>query len=261
MKPETSDLLSEAARRGAAYLEGVDDRPVAPAVSALESLGRLEEDLPEGPGDPLRTIALLDEIGSPATIASAGSRYFGFVIGGAFPVAVAASWIASAWDQNFALPVMSPVADRLSTVTRRWLVDLLGLPAGTEAAFVTGATEANATCLAAARDRLLGSLGWEAQSRGLFGAPDLPVVVGDLAHSTVSKALGMTGLGRDRVIRVPVDSKGRLRADALPELDGPVIVCLQAGEVNTGAFDPFVDVVAWAPERGGWVHVDGAFGL
>ena len=234
---------------------------MAASPEAVHSLSRLDEELPSGVSDPMETIAMLDEVGSPGTVASAGSRYFGFVIGGAFPVAVAASWIGSAWDQNSALPAMSPVAEKLSAVVRRWLVDLLGLPSTSEAAFVTGATEANAACLAAARDKLLESMGWNVQSRGLFGAPDLPVVVSELAHSTVAKALGMVGLGRDRVIRVPVDSRGRLRSDALPDIDGPVIVCVQAGEVNTGSFDPFVDVVAWARERRGWVHVDGAFGL
>lgn len=261
MTPETERLLADAATRAAGYLRAVDDRRVGAGKAALESLARFDEQLPADPSDPLETIALLDEVGSPATTASAGSRYFGFVIGGAFPVAVGASWIGSAWDQNSALPVMSPVADRLSDVTRRWLVDVLGLPSGTEAAFLTGATEANATCLAAARDKLLESMGWNVPSQGLFGAPELPVIVGELAHSTLAKGLGMTGLGRERVIRVPVDSRGRLRSDALPDVDGPAIVCVQAGEVNTGSFDPFPEVVAWARQRGGWVHVDGAFGL
>jgi glutamate/tyrosine decarboxylase-like PLP-dependent enzyme len=258
---DSDQLLADAAQRATRYLESIDDRPVAPTPAALEGLSRFDEDLPAEPGDAAETIALLDEAGSPATVATPGSRYFGFVIGGAFPVAVAASWIGAAWDQNFALPVMSPVADRLSTVTRRWLVEVLGLPEGTEAAFVTGATEANASCLAAARDHLLAGQGWDAQASGLFGAPEIPVVVGELAHSTLRKALGLVGLGRDRVVRVPVDREGRMRADLLPDLEGPAIVCVQAGEVNAGAFDPYTEVVAWARQRGGWVHVDGAFGL
>ncbi|HEX4865024.1 MAG TPA: pyridoxal-dependent decarboxylase [Acidimicrobiales bacterium] len=261
MTPDAERLLAEAAARATRYLKGVDQRAVAAGPEALESLSLFDERLPADPSDPFETIALLDEVGSPATTASAGSRYFGFVIGGAHPVAVGSSWIVSAWDQNCALPVMSPVADRLSRVARGWLVEVLGLPSSSEAAFVTGATEANATCLAAARDKLLESMGWNVQSQGLFGAPELPVVVGQLAHSTLAKGLGMVGLGRERVIRVPVDSKGRLRSDSLPDLNGPAIVCVQAGEVNTGSFDPFVEVVAWARERGGWVHVDGAFGL
>lgn len=261
MTADSDQLLADAARRAARYLDDIDDRAVAPAQAALEALGRFDEKLPSGPSDPAETIALLDEAGSPATVATAGSRYFGFVIGGAFPVAVAASWISAAWDQNSALPVMSPVADSLSTVARRWLVELLGLPEGTEAAFVTGATEANASCLAAARDHLLSRRGWDVQASGLFGAPEIPVVVGAQAHSTVLKALGFVGLGRSRVITVPTDHAGRLRAELLPDIDGPAIVCLQAGEVNGGAFDPFAEVVRWARWRDGWVHVDGAFGL
>ncbi len=259
--PEVERLLADASDRAARYLQGVDDRPVGPRPEALEGLSGFDEELPAGPGDPSETIALLDQVGSPATVASAGSRYYGFVIGGGFPVAVAASWISSAWDQNSALPVMSPTADRLSAVARRWLVDVLGLPSGPEAAFVTGATEANASCLAVARDRLLSDAGWDVQADGLFGAPAIPVVVGELAHSTLVKSLGLVGLGRNRVIRIPVDDRGRMRADLLPDVDGPAIVCVQAGEVNTGAFDPFSEVVAWARDRGGWVHVDGAFGL
>ncbi|MHB1535418.1 MAG: pyridoxal phosphate-dependent decarboxylase family protein, partial [Acidimicrobiales bacterium] len=207
------------------------------------------------------TLALLDDAGSPATVATTGPRYFGFVNGATLPVALSSSWLAAAWDQNAALPVMSPVAARISDVTRRWLVELLGLPAGTETAFVSGATMANASALAAARDHLLAGAGWDVQAQGLFGAPELSVVVGEHAHSTLFKALGLLGLGRQRVIRIPADDQGRLRADALPDLCGPVLVCAQAGEVNTGAFDPFPALVAWARERRAWLHVDGAFGL
>lgn len=246
------------------YLAGVDRRPVAPDASALAGLDRFDEDLPEGPGDPLLTIARLDEAGSPATVASTGGRYFGFVTGGTLPAALASSWLAAAWDQNSALPVMSPVAARLHEVATRWLVELLGLPPGSAAAFVTGATMANTTALAAARDRQLEKAGWDVQSDGLFSAPELTVVVGERAHSTLLKALGLIGLGRNRIVTVPADAQGRMRAEALPaSLSGPVIVCAQAGEVNTGAFDPFVEIVDWA--RGGgrdaWVHIDGAFGL
>ena len=181
--------------------------------------------------------------------------------GATHPVALGSSWLVSAWDQNTALPVMSPVA---ATAARRrpgWLVDLLGLPAGTGVAFVTGATVANASCLAAARDALLAQLGWDVQSDGLFGAPEIQVVVGDRAHSTLSKSLGLVGLGRTRVVVVPADDQGRLRADLLPDLDGPVLMCAQAGEVNTGAFDPFDEIADWLAERSGWMHVDAAFGL
>ena len=166
-------------------------------------------------GDPAATLALLDEAGSAATVASAGGRYFGFVIGGSYPVAVAANWLATAWDQDAALPVMSPVAARLHEVVTGWLTELFGLPAGT-AVFVSGASMANTTALAAARDHQLAQAGWDVQADGLFGAPELTVVIGEYAHSTVLKALGLVGLGRNRVRRVPADEQGRMRADCLP---------------------------------------------
>lgn len=255
------ELLAEAARRARRYVDGVDVRAVAPTAAALADLRRFDEPLPEYPSDPLETLTLLDEAGSPATVASTGPRYFGFVTGGTLPVALAVSWLGSAWDQNAALPVMSPVAARLHEVTRSWLVQLLGLPDSTETAYVTGATMANATALAAARDQQLARVGWDVQRDGLGGAPRLTVVVGDQVHATVLKALGLIGLGRDRVHRVPADDQGRLRADLLPRVEGPAIVCAQAGEVNSGAFDPFPEIVSWAREHDAWVHVDGAFGL
>jgi len=218
--------------------------------------------LPEVAGDPAATLALLDEAGSAGTVASAGGRYFGFVIGGSYPVAVAANWLATAWDQDVALPVMSPTAARLHDVVTGWLADLLGLPAGTAAVFVSGASMANTTALAAARDHQLARAGWDVQADGLFGAPELTVVIGEYAHSTVVKALGLVGLGRNRVRRVPADDQGRMRADCLPEdVAGPVVICAQAGEVNTGAFDPFPAIVGWARRHQAWVHADGAFGL
>lgn len=244
-----------------AYALSVDERRVAPDADALAALAGFDESLPEQPSDPHETIELLDRVGSPATVATTGGHYFGFVNGATHPAALGAAWLTSAWDQNAALPVMSPVAARLHDVARSWLVDLLHLPAGTGVAFVTGATVANASCLAAARDALLADLGWDAPNDGLFGAPELSVVVGERAHSTLAKSLGLVGLGRHRVLVVPSDDQGRMRADALPDVEGPVIVCAQAGEVNTGAFDPFDDIADWLSERSGWLHVDGAFGL
>jgi glutamate/tyrosine decarboxylase-like PLP-dependent enzyme len=259
---EVQGLLADAAGRAGRYLAGIDDRPVAPGSAALAGLARFDEPLPDSGGDAAATLALLDEAGSPATVASAGGRYFGFVTGGAHPAALAAGWLATAWDQNSALPVMSPVAARLHAVVTRWLTGLLGLPAGSAAAFVTGAAMANTAALTAARDHQLAGAGWDVQARGLFGAPELTVVVGENAHSTLIRALGLVGLGRDRVYRVPADDQGRMRADRLPgRVTGPAVICAQAGEVNTGAFDPFPEIVAWARERGAWVHVDGAFGL
>jgi glutamate/tyrosine decarboxylase-like PLP-dependent enzyme len=256
-----ADVLQAAAAAALEYANAVDDRRVVPDAEALAALATFDEALPDGGTDPLSTLRLLHDVGSPATVATTGGRYFGFVIGAAHPVALGSTWLLSAWDQNAALPVMSPVAAKLHDVVREWLVDLLRLPAGTAVAFVTGATVANASCLAAGRDALLARLGWDAQAQGLFGAPALEVVIGQRAHSTLSKSLGLVGLGRERVTVVPADDQGRLRTDLLPDGDGPVLVCAQAGEVNTGAFDPFDEIADWLSERSGWLHVDGAFGL
>ena len=262
-KPATtaSDVLPAASAMALAYVSSVDGRAVAPGPDAVAGLTAFDEPLPDAGADAGATLRLLHEVGGPATVASTGPRYFGFVIGGVHPAALGASWLASAWDQNAALPVMSPVAAKLHDVSAAWLVDLLGLPVGTGVVYVTGATVANASCLAAARDALLHRLGWDVQADGLFGAPPIQVVIGERAHSTLSKSLGLVGLGRDRVTVVPADSQGRLRADRLPDIDGPVLVCAQAGEVNTGAFDPFDAIADWLAARSGWLHVDAAFGL
>ena len=255
------DVLEAAAHSAIEYARSIAARRITPDEDALVALAAFDEPLPDVGADPVATLRLLDDVGSPATIASSGARYFGFVTGAVYPVALGTSWLASAWDQNAGLSVMSPVATKLHDVVRRWLVDLLGLPADVGLAFVTGATVANAACLAAARDALLATLGWDVQSDGLFGAPPLDVVVGEGAHSTLKKSLGLVGLGRRRVHVVPADDQGRLRADLLPDLDGPVLICAQAGEVNTGAFDPFDEIADWLAQRTGWLHVDAAFGL
>ena len=254
-------LLQEACERALAYLDGLAGRPVAPAADAVAALGRLDFALPGSGLDPGRVLALLDEAGSPATVASAGPRYFGFVTGGALPIAQAAAWLTTAWDQNVALTVMSPAAATLNAVALRWVAELLGLPAGAGGGFVTGATMANTTCLAAARDAVLTRHGWDAAGQGLVGAPTTTVTGGAQAHTTVRKALGLVGLGRDRAIVLPTDDQGRIDPGGLPALDGPALVCLQAGNVNSGASDPFVPLIGWAHEHGAWVHVDGAFGL
>jgi glutamate/tyrosine decarboxylase-like PLP-dependent enzyme len=254
-------LLEDACQRALAYLGGLAERPVAPAQEAVAALGRLDFSLP-GPGLAAPDVlAMLDEFGSPATVASAGPRYFGFVTGGALPVAQAAAWLAVAWDQNAALTVMSPAAALLDAVALRWVRELLGLPAGTGGCFVTGATMANATCLAAARDAVLARCGWDAAGQGLVGAPPVTVVVGAEVHATVRKALGLVGLGRDRATVLPADRQGRIDTRGLPALSGPALVCLQAGNVNSGASDPFLPLITWARDHDAWVHVDGAFGL
>jgi len=256
-----TDLFLDAAKRAVRYLRELDDRRVPPSQEALRQLARLDSPLPDAPTDARAVLALLDDIGSPATVASAGGRYFGFVIGDALPVTVAANWLAAAWDQNAGPTVASPVAATLEVIALRWLVDVLALPATAAGAFVTGATMANFTALAAARQAVLSQAGWNVDTHGLFGAPQITVVVGRDAHVSVLKALALLGLGRDRVTRVPVDSEGRIRGDRLPRLSGPTIICLQAGNVNSGAFDPVREICATARDAGAWVHVDGAFGL
>jgi len=254
-------LLADAAQRARRYLAALPERSVAPSPASLAALSGLATPLPESEVDPGSVLARLDEIVSPATMAMAGPRFFGFVIGGALPVAVAASWLATAWDQNTGLYKAATGTAELENVALRWMLELLDLPRDCAAAYVTGATVANLTALAAARHRVLADVGWSVEADGLFGAPPVTVVVGEEAHTTLFKALGVLGLGRSRVVRVPVDGQGRMRADALPRLAGPTILCVQAGNVNSGAFDPFSEIIPRAREAGAWVHVDGAFGL
>lgn len=258
---ETDELLKETTRRSIAYLHAVDERSVAPTEDALKNLESLVQDLPVHPTSPSKVLTLLDEYGSPATVASNGRRYFGFVVGGTLPAALAAHWIATSWNQVGAKMVMSPVAIKLEDIAIHWIKDLFGLPNESDGAFVSGATMANFTGLAAARHAVLDRVGWNVERDGLFGAPAITVVVGEEFHSSVGKAITMLGLGRDRVIKVPTDGEGRIRADSLPSVSGPTILCVQAGNVNTGAFDPFPELVKWARKYQAWVHVDGAFGL
>lgn len=256
-----TELLSDAGARAARYVATIRDRSVVPTSSDLAKLDALGGPLPLGPTSPRAVIALLDDVGSPVTVASTGGRYFGFVTGGTLPAALAANWLAGAWDQNAALHVMSPVAARLEEIVLGWILELLGLPAASGGGLVTGTTAANFTCLAAARSALLARIGWDVEERGLLGAPPIRVVVGDEVHLSVLKALQMLGLGRARVERIATDEQGRMRADQLPTLDSSTVVCVQAGNVNTGAFDPAEEVCARGKAAGAWVHVDGAFGL
>jgi glutamate/tyrosine decarboxylase-like PLP-dependent enzyme len=253
-------LLLETADRAERYLTGIANRNVAPPAEDVARLEALGGPLPQEPSDPLEVLALLDDIGSPATVASAGGRYFGFVIGGSLPAALAANWLAGAWDQNAAMQVMSPVATKLEEIVLDWMVALLGFPEGAGAGFVTGTTMANFTALAAARTALLQRAGWNVEEDGLFAAPPIQVVVGEEVHVSLLKALSMLGLGRSRVTRVAADGQGRMRPEALRALDDRTVVCIQAGNVNTGAFDPGGEICARAHEAGSWVHVDGAFG-
>ncbi|MEK8029772.1 aminotransferase class V-fold PLP-dependent enzyme [Ideonella sp. DXS29W] len=254
-------LLMDAAQRAVRYLQGVDERPIAPSDEAVARLRLLDRPLPEQPQPDDQVLRMLDELGSPATSASAGGRYFGYVQGGALPVAVAANWLATAWDQNAASATPAPGVAAFEQVALAWLLDLLGLPRDGAGAFVTGASQANFCGLAAARHAVLARAGWDVEADGLFGAPPVTVVISDEAHAAVFKALGLLGLGRRRVVRVPTDAQGRVRLDHWPRMQGPTIVCVQAGHVNTGAFDPIGPVCERAREAGAWVHVDGAFGL
>ena len=255
------ELLDDAARRAQRYLDELDGRPVFPTDAMRARLGELGGALPQDPTPPREVLKLLDDAASPATVASAGRRYFGFVTGGALPATVAASWLATAWDQNCFTSTMSPAVTAIEKIALGWLLDVLDLPRDAGGAFVTGATMANLTALAAARRSVLARAGWDVDENGLHGGPRVRVVIGAEAHPTLRKALGLLGLGRSAVEIVPVDEQGRMRADALPALDGPTIVCIQAGNVNSGAFDPAAEICAAAHAAGAWVHVDGAFGL
>jgi glutamate/tyrosine decarboxylase-like PLP-dependent enzyme len=253
--------LEETALRTARYAAGMATRRVAPLPEAVERLAALGGTLPESPSDPATVLALLDDIGSPATVATTGGRYFGFVTGGALPAALAANRLAGIWDPNAAFSVMSPVAAKIEEIALTWLRGVFGLPASCVAGFVTGATMANFTALAAARHAVLRRANWNVAEDGLFGAPAIRVVVSAEAHASLLKALSLLGLGSKRVSTVPTDHQGRMNPEALPALDDRTIVCIQAGNVNTGSFDPADQIVSRAHGAGAWVHVDGAFGL
>jgi glutamate/tyrosine decarboxylase-like PLP-dependent enzyme len=257
------DVLRDVAERSMRYLDGIGERRVAPTTEALAALAAFDVPLQDAPLSAEEVVAELDRIGAPATMAIAGRRFFGFVDGGALPAALAANWLSTAWEQHGAFVVTAPGSTVLETVAMRWTIERLGLPPGSTGAFVTGTTVAHLTALAAARQSVLSRVGWNADADGLCGAPPVTVVTSDETHPTLGKALGILGLGRNRVVKVPVDSQGRMRAEAIPVPSGPTIVCVQAGNVNTGAFDPFEEIVASVRRSDApvWVHVDGAFGL
>lgn len=254
-----SDILNEAARRAVLYREHLSTEPIRPEPG--HDLGELTGPLPEEGTDPDQVIKLIDEVVTPATMGFSSPRFYGWVIGSVYPVALAADWLTSSWDQNTVFHEASPGTVALEATALHWIRGLAGLPETTWGAFVTGTTVGNATGLAAARTSVLAEVGWDVTSKGLFGAPEVTVVVGDEVHPSLVKALGFVGLGRDRVVRVPVDDQGRMRADAFPTINGPAIVCLQAGNVNTGAFDPMAEIIPIAKQAGAWVHVDAAFGF
>jgi glutamate/tyrosine decarboxylase-like PLP-dependent enzyme len=259
-------LLHRTAEIAVDFLDELPTRPVSRPVDLATLRETLGGPLPEAPSDPESVIEALARDAEPGIVGSAGPRFFGFVVGGGVPAALAADWLASAWDQNNGLYALSPAAAVVEDVTAGWLIDLFGLPTGSSVGFATGATMATFTGLAAGRHRVLQSAGWNLEDDGYVGAPAIEVVVGDEAHVTIFASLQMLGLGRKRVHRVAADEQGRMRADALREtlagLDGPILVCAQAGNVNTGAFDPLPEIVeAVRSKSNAWLHVDGAFGL
>jgi glutamate/tyrosine decarboxylase-like PLP-dependent enzyme len=255
------ELLAETARLAADFYDSLPERPVFPRVTADELREALGGPLPERATDPRRVVAELAARADPGVVAEPGGRYFGFVIGGAVPAALAADWLTSTWDQNAGLYVAGPSAAVAEDVAAGWLTELLGLPADASYAFVTGGQMANFTALAAARHRVLARAGWDVERDGLTGAPRIRVVVGAERHGTIDRALRMLGLGAPTDV-VEADEQGRMLAGRLELTAEPTIVCAQAGEVNTGAFDPF-GAIADACERApnAWLHVDGAFGL
>ncbi len=257
--------LERAAALARGFIAGLPTRPVNATASLAELRNRFGGPLPDDGEDPTAVVEALAANAAEGLMASAGPRYFGFVIGGGLPAAVGADWLTTAWDQNAVMYVTGPAAAVAEEVAGAWLAELFGLPAGVSTGFTTGATMASFTGLAAGRHALLRRAGWDVERDGLFGAPELPVVVGEEAHVTIHAALQMLGLGRDRVIRIPTDDQGRMRpealATALQGLDRPALVCAQGGNVNTGAFDPLPPIVGAVRANGGWLHVDGAFGL
>jgi glutamate/tyrosine decarboxylase-like PLP-dependent enzyme len=264
--PDTyTDLLQRAHGLALNYLASLSERPVGARENAEALIPRLGGSLPEEPSDPLSVLEHLAREADPGLVASAGPRYFGFVIGGSLPVSLAADWLTSTWDQNAGLHVASPAVSAIEEVTRRWLLELFDLPPDASIGFVTAAHLANVTALAAARHEVLRAAGWDVEARGLQGAPVVTVVAGGEAHSSIPAACRLLGLGSATLVRVPYDEQGRMRAGALASalsgVAGPLIVCAQAGNVNSGAFDPVAEIADLTHRHGGWLHVDGAFGL
>jgi glutamate/tyrosine decarboxylase-like PLP-dependent enzyme len=258
-------VLIRAARLASEYLAGVDERPVRATATGDEMRAALGGPLPDV-GDP--ATAVLEQLAAAAvtgTAATQGPRYFGFVVGGSLPAATAADWLVSAWDQNAGLFVLSPLVSVVESVAGSWIRKIVGLPDTWSIGFVTGCQMANFSALATARHHVLASAGWDVEANGLVGGPPVEVIASDESHYTIFTSLRMLGLGGERVRRVPTDGQGRMRADELARITsggrGPCIICAQAGNVNTGAFDPISEIVPIAKARGAWLHVDGAFGL
>ena len=255
-----ADALGGACGEALKYLAGTPDQPVGSRVDAVEMLRRLGGPLPEKGEDASAVLAAMAETVPPGLTRTTSGRFFGFVIGGSTPAALGADWLTSTWDQNAGLAHLTPAAAAVEEVVGGWLKELFGLPPASSFGLVTGGQMANLTALVVARDEVLRRAGWDVGSRGLRGAPAVRVLAGEYRHGTIDRAVRLLGLGDEAIVQVPADERGRMRPEALP-FDGPTIVCAQAGEINTGSFDPFREICAAARSHGAWVHVDGAFGL
>jgi glutamate/tyrosine decarboxylase-like PLP-dependent enzyme len=257
----TKALLKQAQQAAFDYIDSQSTQRVFPSETNLEKLTIFDESLPKATSDPSLILELLNTVGSVNTVAQTGGRYFGFVNGNALPITLATKWLSDVWDQNAALYVMSPIASKLESVCQNWLNQLFGLPEHTVAGFVSGTSIATLSGLAAARFRQLQKLGWDVNQQGLFGAPRIRLILGKQTHGTVAKAISLLGFGQASIEWVDCDNQGRLIVEKLPPLDQSCILVLQAGNVNSGAFDDFTQLCKLANNAHAWVHIDGAFGL
>jgi glutamate/tyrosine decarboxylase-like PLP-dependent enzyme len=257
----TKDLLKQAQQAAFEYIDGQSNQRVFPNEANLQKLTIFDESLPEATSDPALLLERLNTVGSVNTVAQTGGRYFGFVNGNSLPITLATKWLSDVWDQNAALYVMSPIASKLESVCQNWLNQLFGLPEQTVAGFVSGTSIATLSGLAAARFRQLQRLGWDVNQQGLFGAPSIRLILGKQTHGTVAKAISLLGFGLKSIEWVDCDDQGRMILEKLPQLDQSCILVLQAGNVNSGAFDDFTQLCQFANKAQAWVHIDGAFGL
>jgi glutamate/tyrosine decarboxylase-like PLP-dependent enzyme len=254
-------ILNSAAEHALRYLDELRERRVYPDERSLQQLKKFPVQLPEASTEAEEIVGLLNSAGSINTVATNGGRYFGFVFGGALPASLAANWLASAWDQNAVFKIASPIATHIEKIAGTWVLDLLGLPSQSAVGFVTGTTMANFCGVIAARYQLSRRMGWDIKSRGMNNAPPIRVIAGEEVHASMQRALILAGFGLDEIIKVPTDDQGRIISEKIPELDASTLVCVQAGNVNTGAIDPIKKICLEAKDKGAWVHVDGAFGL
>jgi glutamate/tyrosine decarboxylase-like PLP-dependent enzyme len=254
-------LLDIAKKYAVKYLDELPGKRAFPGEESLKELEKLSIPLPNSSKNPEEVLEILNTIGSPNTVASNGGRYFGFVFGGTLPAALAANWLAAAWDQNAVFKVSSPISAQLEKVAGSWLLNLLQLPEKSATGFVTGTTMANFCGVLAARHSIYERKGWNSKINGTVGAPPIRIIVGEEIHASMLRALMFAGFGSDNLIKVPTDDQGRIIAEKVPAMDESTLVCLQAGNVNSGAIDPIKTICQQAKEKRAWVHIDGAFGL